>query len=152
MPVTLEYSITAKCTPEQAWKKFGALEQWAWWNRVVGKTQWLEGQPWAQGSRFLLQLVRPRSVTFRPVVIESAPPSRIGWRGTSLLVTGKHWFSFEPQPDGTTLLKTWEEFSGPATMFWGNKTKSDIIEMYADWLGALKAEAEKIAREELARS
>jgi hypothetical protein len=151
MAFTLEYSTVAKCRPEHIWQKFQKLEEWAWWNRVIGQARWLEGQPWQKGSRFLMELVRPRVIKFEPVITVSEPPNRICWVGKGKGVTGEHWFTFEEQPDGTTLLKTWENFSGLSSIFFGSGTKAKIVDMYKIWLDRLKEESEKIAREELAR-
>lgn len=118
MATRLEYSVTAKCKPEHVWQKFHKLEEWPWWNRVVGRAKWLSGKPWEKGSQFLMDLVYPRKISFRPTIIEAAPPNRIGWVGKTTGFTGEHWFSFEAQPDGTTLIKTWEDISGfVATLF-----------------------------------
>jgi hypothetical protein len=152
MPTRLEYSVTAKCKPEHVWQKFQKLEEWPWWNRVVGQAKWLGGKPWEKGSQFLMDLVYPRKVSFRPVILESAPPNKVGWVGKTTGFTGEHWFSFEPQADGSTLIKTWEDISGWATAFFGSGTKQSLLAMHRDWLESLKAEAEKIAREEYAKS
>jgi hypothetical protein len=152
MAFRLEYSVAARCKPDHVWQKFSRLEEWAWWNPVVGKTRWLDGQPWQKGSRFSFELMRPRHMTFKPVIIESSPPNRIGWRGTAFLFKGEHWHSFQAQPDGSTLIHTWEDFSGPVSRFLGDKQKQQLIAMYREWLEALKVESEKVAREELARS
>ncbi len=152
MAIRLEYSVTAKCKPEHVWQKFQKLEEWPWWNRVVGQVRWLSGAPWQKGSRFHLQLWYPKKMKVDPVIVESAPPNRIAWVGRGIGIKGEHWFSFEPQPDGATLLKTWEDFSGWLTLFMGDGLKKAIVSMYKDWLDALKVEAEKIAREEHARS
>ena len=152
MAIRLEYSVTAKCKPEHVWKKFEKLEEWAWWNPVIGQTRWLEGQRWQNGGRFLFELLRPRRMTFKPVIIESAPPNRIAWVGRAAGFKGEHWFSFEEQADGITAVKTWETLSGLMTLFMGSGTQSKLVKMYEQWLEALKTEAEKIAREEFARS
>ncbi len=152
MATRLEYAVTAKCKPEHVWQKFQKLEEWPWWNRVVGQARWISGQPWEKGSQFLMELVRPRKVSVRPVVLESAPPNKIAWVGKTAGFTGEHWFTFEAQPDGTTLIKTWEEMSGWATAFFGNGMKQALLNAHKDWLEALKTEAETIARQEYARS
>ncbi|HXZ79133.1 MAG TPA: SRPBCC family protein [Terriglobales bacterium] len=152
MAIKLEYSTTAKCRPEHVWQRFAKLEEWAWWNPVVGKTAWLKGEPWKNDSQFLMEIVRPVKVTFKPVIIESAPPGRIAWVGSVPGFTGKHFFDFKAQPDGNTLLHTWEEDSGLLTFLWGEGRRKSLTDMHADWLNSLKAEAEKIAREEYARS
>jgi hypothetical protein len=152
MSIHLEYSTTAKCRPEHIWRKFEDLDQWAWWNKVISRSRWLEGQPWQKGSRFEMELVRPRTMKFKPVIIESAPPNKVAWVGKASGLTGEHWFSFELQPNGTTLMKTWEDFSGLATLAFRNGTRQGIVRMYQEWFDALKFEAERIAREERAHS
>lgn len=152
MSIRLEYSTSAKCRPEHIWKKFETLDQWAWWNKVIVRAKWIEGQPWQKGSRFEMELARPKPLKFRPEIIESTPPTKIAWIGKGNGVTGQHWFSFELQPDSRTLMKTWENFSGIGTLLFGSGTRQAIVKMYEDWLGALKFEAERIAREERARS
>ncbi len=151
MAFTLEYSTVAKCRPEHVWQKFSKMEEWAWWNRVIGQARWLQGEPWQKGSRFLMELVRPKTMKFEPVITESNPPNKVCWRGNGSGLAGEHWFAFEQQPDGTTLMKTWENFSGFSAMFMGSGAKAKIVDAYKLWLDRLKEESEKIAREELAR-
>jgi hypothetical protein len=78
------------------------------------------------------------------VIIEAMPPHRLAWDGTGPLLSGENRFSFEPH-NRATLLKVTGEFSGFGTMFWGDRLKSIVAEMFAEWLNALKAEAEKAA-------
>ncbi len=151
MAVRLEYSATTKARPEHIWKAFEKLEQWAWWNPAIGKTKWTSGQPWQKGSHFDMQLERPFRKTFDCEVLD-ASPAKVGWRGAGPLFRAEHWFSFEVQTDGTTLMKTWEDFSGLATMFFGSAMKGSIVGIYKIWFERLALEAEKIAREELARA
>jgi len=152
MSFRLEYQTTAKCKPEHVWKKFEKLEQWSWWLPLIGQTKWVQGQPWQKGSRFSMELVRPVHKTLQPVILEAAPPHKLVWVGSSMGFRGEHRFAFEEQPDGSTLLKTWEDSSGFLTSLMSAKLKDDLLNMHKEWLESLKAEAEKIAREEFARS
>jgi hypothetical protein len=152
MATRLEYSVTAKCKPEHVWQKFQKLEEWPWWNRVVGQARWISGPPWQKDSQFFMELVYPRKVSFKPIILESAPPNKIGWLGRAPGFTGEHWFTFETQNDGVTLIKTWEDISGWASTFLGHGMKQTLLAMHQSWLEALKTEAEKIAREEYAKS
>lgn len=152
MALRLGYSTSAKCQPQHVWQKFEKLEEWAWWNPVIGQARWLEGERWQKGGRFLFQLMKPWVMTFKPAIIESAPPQRVAWVGTAFGFKGEHWFSFEEQHDGATLLKTWEEMSGFMTLLFSAGTRQKLLAMYREWLEALKVEAEKIARAEPAGS
>jgi hypothetical protein len=152
MSINLEYSATAKCRPEHIWKVFEKLEQWAWWNPGIGRTKWTSGEPWQKGSHFDMELERPRRLKFDCEVLEPSIPNKVGWRGKGHMTIGEHWFSFEEQPSGTTLLKTWETLSGFGSMFIGKGMQQKTLDSYKLWFERLAAEAEKIAREELARA
>ena len=109
------------------------------------------GQPWQKGSRFLLGLAKP-AMEIPVEILECAVPGKVGWVGKFYGIRAEHWFSFEPQADGMTLMKTWEDFTGPGTIFLGASRRRANMKLYADWFDALKFEAERIAREEKARS
>src|SRR3954464_6808149 len=98
----LEFQTTARCTPEQVWKVFADLERWSQWNPVIGKSHWLAGNSWQLGNRFLMEIVRPRRMTFKLVIMECTPPNRVAWTGKVPGFTGTHWHEFIAQPDGTT--------------------------------------------------
>jgi len=150
MAINLEYSATAKCRPEHIWKVFEKLEQWAWWNPAIGRTKWTSGQPWQKGSHFQMELERPKRLNFDCEVLD-ASPAKVGWRGKGSMVTGEHWFSFEANGDGTAM-KTWETLSGFGSAFIGKGMREKTVDVYKVWLERLAAEAEKIAREEMARA
>ncbi len=152
MAFTLEYSTVAKCRPEHIWKFFSNMEQWAWWNRVVGPCRWLNGQPWEKGSRFHLLLEKPRRMKVECAILACDPPGKVGWVGGGFGWKGERWFSFDAQPDGTTLMKQWENLSGFGTMLAGEGMKKQALAAYQAWFEALKFEAERLAREEKARS
>ena len=151
MSIRLEYATTAKCRPEQLWKVFQKMEQWAWWNPCVTRSKWTSGQAWEKGSHFRMELERPRRMAFDCEVLE-ASPNKVAWRGKGGTVTGEHWFSFEENGDGTTKMKTWETLTGFGTLFLGKGMQEKTVDVYKVWLERLAAEAEKVAREELARA
>ena len=151
MSIKLGYEATAKCRPEHIWKVFQKLEQWAWWNPSVARSKWTSGQPWQKGSHFLMELERPRRMAFDCEVLEGSE-STVAWRGKGNMVTGEHWFSFEQNGDGTTVMKTWETLSGFGAMFIGKGMQEKTVEVYKVWFERLAAEAEKLAREEMAKA
>lgn len=151
MSVKLEHSVTAKCKPEHAWQKFQKLDEWSWWNRAVGASKWIDGQPWQPGSRFQLELAYPKKMTFKSVITESAAPQSIAWKGEGGGIAGTMRFRFEPA-EGGTVLKSEADFSGWKTMLGAGGIQDALRKSFEEWLSALKTEAEKIAREELARS
>jgi hypothetical protein len=148
--VKVEASVVCRCHAEYVWQKFQDLGNWAWWNPAVGGARWLAGEPWTPGSRMRLELVRLK-LTFEPVVIECAPLKLIHWQGNSLRCSGEQHFIFDPQPDGTTVLRAMLRLTG-ATPFLIPGIKQEAEKTIDIWLESLKTESEKLAREEAARS
>ncbi len=144
----LEYSTVANCKPEHIWQAFQHVEEWPNWSSVLSNTHWLEGEPWATGSKFQMQILQPIPVTFRPEIMECAPPGFVHWIGKTTAITAEQWFSFETQPNGTTLIKTWQEFSGPASFMFGESVRMAITNIYVDLFRSLKEAAEKRAHAE----
>ncbi len=151
MSVNVQHSVTAKCKPEHVWQKFQKMEEWPWWNRVVGAAKWAQGQPWQPGSRFALELAYPKRHTLKGAVTESSAPQAIAWKIEASGMSGTMRFGFESASPNTTLSAQCE-LSGWKTALSGGSLQHDFQKAFEEWLGALKAEAEKIAREELARS
>jgi len=148
MSVKVERSVAARCTPEHAWRKFQKIEEWPWWNRVVGQAKWVSGQPWQPGSEFALEIVYPKRMSLKPAVTENAAPESVAWRGDGASMR----FRFQAQADGATLLGADAEFSGLKAILSGGAIGAAMQRSLEEWLTALKIEAEKIAREEHARS
>ena len=146
-----EYSTKAKCKPEHVWQVFADINRWAEWNPVISRAEWISGSPWQLGSRFLMDIIQPRKIRFQPVITESGPPHRVAWTGKAFGFKGTHWHEFTIQPDGTTLIKTWEQMSGFLTWFIGPGMKRRLMNMYAVWISSLAAESEKVANPELAK-
>lgn len=148
----LEYQTIANCNPDQVWQVFADLNRWSQWNPVIGQSYWISGEPWKLGSKFFMEILQPRRMTFKPVINEISAPNRVAWTGKSPGFKGTHWHEFIEQPDGTTLIKTWEEFSGFGTLFLGISMRRQLLDMYAVWINALGREAEMIANSSKARS
>ena len=152
MSVKVEHSVVAKCKPEHAWQKFSTMTEWPWWNRAVGSAKWTGGQPWQPGSRFHLEIAYPKTMAFQCVVTEAGTPRNMAWSAAGSGLSGKMQFGFEPQADGNTGLRAQAEFSGWKAAFGGGALRQAIEKAMQEWLEALKTEAEKIAREEFAKS
>lgn len=141
----LEYSTVANCKPEYIWRAFQHVEQWPAWSSVIANTKWTEGEPWKPGSKFQMQILQPIPVMFRPEVVECREPDFAHWIAKTTALTAEQWFSFEAQPDGTTVMKTLQDFSGPASFMFGESVRTAITNIYVDLFRSLKEEAEKRA-------
>jgi len=152
MSVKVEHSVTAKCKPEHAWQKFERMEEWPWWNRVIGSGKWTSGKAWQSGSRFALELAYPKKFSLNCTVTDNAVPQGITWKADGGGMSGVMWFRFEPQGDGATVLRGDAEFSGWKTAIGAPGIQDAFRKVFTERLDALKTEAEKISRETYARS
>jgi hypothetical protein len=142
--ITLQNSLSTSASPEILWRHFSDITQWpATVPSVVGAAKWESGEPWKQGSRFSMKLLKPMPVYFSPEVLDATRPNSAHWiaRGTS--VTAEQWFSFHAQPDGTTTISARQTFDGPMTFMFGESIQKQITAMYDEWLNILKTQAEK---------
>ncbi|MCU1285492.1 MAG: hypothetical protein JWO13_1842 [Acidobacteriales bacterium] len=146
MSIKLDYSTTAKCGVESVWQAFSEVERWPEWSNLFSGATWIEGEPWARGSKLLLEVAQP-SAKVKAAVSEVAAPQQAIWTGSVMGVTITHSFKFIPQADETTLMQSNIELSGPATFFINNDMKKKGLEQFAQWFEAMKSQAEKVAAE-----
>jgi len=142
MAVRMEYETTAQCSPEKIWERFSDVQSWKRWNPSIGGVRWVAGEPWKQGSRLAMDVVQPRPITLESEVLAVEAPRLLTLKGKAMGVTAEHTFSFEPQPDGTTRMRTWQVLTGAATMFISNQMKKTATDVFAQWFEAMRTEAE----------
>ncbi len=152
MAVLVEAATVAKCRPQHVWEKFRELHAWPWWNQLIGEAKWLAGNPWEEGSQLELEIVRPRRIHMEAAVVEVSAPNLVHWSGRIMGVHGEQWFWFQSDGDGMTHLKSRQELTGAMTIFLTESGRKGVETVLQNWLEALKLEAEKLAREEAARS
>jgi len=79
-----------------AWQKFSQLHNWPKWSKSILDTQWLEGKPWEEGSRFQLyhHSLLGRSTTNAQIRM-SIPGNTVVWesRQPGILVVNSVRFS-----------------------------------------------------------
>ena len=110
----VEYSVTARATPEELWGAFSNL------SRLLGRgiyseANWTEGEPWQTGSRLRYVVERPLRATVSGVVTLSEPPSKISLLNHSLGITAEQVVTFTRLNPGTTRVVMSMEFVGEST-------------------------------------
>jgi hypothetical protein len=149
MSIRMESTAVANCGAKDVWRVFENTAAWPSWNRVIGLAEWALGEPWKPESKLKIRIVNPIEFSLEPSVKSCEPPSWVHLAGGGMGTKGELAFSFEPQADGTTLLRARSEVGGPGTLLVGNRMKADIKRVFDVWLDSLKAEAERAARENL---
>jgi hypothetical protein len=149
MSLKLEYATIARCGPQHVWRVFQEIEQWPRWDpAAIRSARWVSGTPWTKGSRFEISVIKPMSYTISPEILEVEPPIYLHWRGKGSGVTGEQFFIFKSLPDGTTELRTLQEYSGAPILFLGNKLRQPILDGIAHMFRMIREEAEALAASE----
>jgi hypothetical protein len=150
MSLKLEYAGIARCQSQYVWRVFQEIEQWPRWDpAAIRSARWVSGNPWTKGSRFEISVIRPMPYIITPEILEIEPPIYLHWRGKGSGVTGEQFFIFKPLPDGTTEMRTLQEYSGVPIPFFGNKIRQAILDGNAHLFRIIAEEAEALAASEV---
>jgi Polyketide cyclase / dehydrase and lipid transport len=97
----IEYSVTARTTPEKLWEAFSDLDRLL--NRgVYSEATWTEGNPWQKGSRLRYGVVQPRPAAITAVVTLAEPPHRVTLLNHALGITAEQVVTFTQAGNGLT--------------------------------------------------
>lgn len=107
----IEYSVTARTSPEQLWEAFCDLNRLL--NRgIYREATWIEGLPWQLGSRVRYTVEKPLPAVISSVVTSIDRPRRISIINHSLGITADQIVTFTTFPSGTTRVTMVMEFVG----------------------------------------
>jgi hypothetical protein len=110
----IEYSVTARTTPQQLWEAFCDLTRLL--NRgIYREATWTEGVPWQLGSRVRYTVEKPLAAVISSVVTSIDPPRRISIINHSLGITADQIVTFNSFPSGNTRVTMVMEFVGDSS-------------------------------------
>jgi hypothetical protein len=144
MSIRLEHSTVAKCNVESAWQALTEVDRWPEWSTLFSRATWIGGPEWEKGSVLLLEVAQPPAKV-RAEVLDVTAPNRVTWVGSVMGVTIKHNFNFTAQADGSTLMQSDIDLSGPATFFISEEMKKKGFAAFIGWFDAMRVQAEKVA-------
>jgi hypothetical protein len=121
----IEYSVTARTSPDQLWEAFCDLNRLL--NRgVYREATWIEGLPWQLGSRVRYTVEKPLPAVISSVVTSIDPPRRISIINHSLGITADQIVTFNTFPSGNTRVTMIMEFVGDSSEF-APETVAEVI-------------------------
>lgn len=122
----IEYSVTARTSPEHLWDAFCDLNRLL--NRgVYREATWIEGLPWQLGSRVRYTVEKPLPAVISSVVTSIDPPRRISIINHSLGITADQIVTFNTFPSGNTRVTMIMEFVGDSSEF-APETVAEVID------------------------
>jgi uncharacterized protein YndB with AHSA1/START domain len=142
--IVIRESLRIAAPPERVWRVFTAIERWREWNTAVRSARFRTGEPWQAGATIEFT-VKPswKQLRIRAEITDVQPHKSVTWAGSGAGIAGVHTFAFQPDGDGT-LATTVEVFTGPGLGLMGLvMPQHKLRALFATWLAALKAEAER---------
>jgi hypothetical protein len=107
----IEYSVTARTTPDKLWEAFCDLTRLLDRGLYV-EAAWTSGKPWNTGSRLRYVLKKPVPATVSGVVTLAEPPYRLSIINHALGITADQVVSFAQLPKGISRVTMTMEFVG----------------------------------------
>jgi hypothetical protein len=89
----VEYSVTARASPEQLWEAFRDLDRLLG-RGIYSEAIWTEGIPWQTGSRLRYVVTQPLEASVSAVVTLSEPPFKVGLLNHALGITAQQLVTF----------------------------------------------------------
>jgi hypothetical protein len=107
----IEYSVTARTSPEKLWEAFCDLSRLL--NRgLYTEATWTSGEPWQTGSRLRYIMEKPVPATVAAVVTLAEPPHRVSIINHALGITADQLVTFRTAANGLTRVTMTMEFVG----------------------------------------
>lgn len=115
---TMRADVAIHASPERVWSILTDFGRYSEWNPFFTKAV---GQPVKDASlEVSMQPVGKGAQSFSPKVLEVTPNRRLVWRGRLIMpgvFDGTHYFTIEPQCDGSVRFVQVEEFGGMLVPF-----------------------------------
>jgi hypothetical protein len=139
----VSYSVETLADPELAWRVFADWTRWHEYSDWLGEIKWTAGEPWQQGSRMEIAIVKPIHAHVHRAIQVCVPAKRIAWIDHMLGTTFEEWIYFEPLADRGTRVHTWSEFTGILTVVAGRPLKRVVQEFFQTWYDNYAAECDR---------
>jgi len=140
--VRVEYTRYTKADCGMAWRIFSDVNRWYRFSSAYLNIQW-KGEPWSQGSRLQIDIIRPVVAKQDRVITICTPPRCVAWINHVLGYTMEQWVLFDPAANGGTRVSTWLEITG--SDFHGRDTGKMIQRILQDWFVNFCAECDRLA-------
>ena len=139
-----EYSVTTMASPKVAWLVFSDWKRWPQFSELYQDIRWTKGEPWQEGSRLSIKASAPIGVTLDHVITLCVQAKKVAWIDHALGITMEQWVFFDPVP-GSTLVRTWAEFTGIIPLVVGRRMKEVLLEFTRTWYNHYAAECNRVA-------
>jgi ligand-binding SRPBCC domain-containing protein len=138
----IEYSSVANCPPERIWNAFVQTEQWPRYSDHIQSVGWIEGAPWQQGSKLVIEIKQPPA-RLKATAAEVSPPYRFTSTASMMGIVVKHHLEFIAEGPGT-LIRSSIDVSGPAAFFINDAMKQKGLQQFEAFMQAVKAKCETL--------
>ncbi len=129
--------------PEKVWEQFSDVDSWPSWIPTFRGAQWVDGEPWSDGSRLRMTMgVGPATLGVDVTIANVDLPHSIAWTGRRFGVTSVHTWTFTKDRDGTIMTSD-EVFDGPPPQLLGVTGLRPMISRITEsWMDSLQKRVE----------
>jgi hypothetical protein len=139
----VSYAVETQANGELAWEVFADWKRWPEYSDWIGEIRWTAGEPWQQGSRMEINIVKPVHAHASRVLQVCVPGKRVAWIDHLMGTTFEQWTYFEPLPNYRTRVHMWAEFTGILTVVAGQPLKRVVQEFLQTWYDNYAAECDR---------
>lgn len=141
-PAYVTGDIDIDASAEVVWDTLTDLDSWPRW--MPGVKSMATHGPFAVGSTFEWR-AGPGTIKFE--IVEAERPSSGAWKGRTMGIEAVHVWNIEPRGPSSTHVHTEESWAGLLPRLLRKTTRKSLQKALDEGLPALKAEAERRARQ-----
>ena len=143
MALVVKHFNRIAALPEKVWEQFADVDSWPSWIPTFRGAQWVEGEPWKDGSRLRMTMgVGPATLGVDVTIANVDLPHSIAWTGRRFGVTSVHTWTFTADRDGTIMTSD-EVFDGPPPQLLGVTGLRPMISRITEsWMDSLQKRVE----------
>jgi hypothetical protein len=140
-----QYSVFTKAEPGLCWDVFSDCSRWNSFANIYGDIEWVEGVPWAPGSRLEIEVCRPFETRIEHVITSCVPGKRVGWIDHAMGAAMAQWVSFDGAPAGGTRIHTWGDLVHSGREIAGRSAEELITGFTKVWYENFRTICDQIA-------
>jgi len=138
------HTAMTRADPALAWKIFVDSLRWNEFTDLYGRLTWIEGKPWAVGSRLRMELLRPARIIINRLITLSRPGEQIAWIDHSRRSTVEQWVTFAVESDGRTAVHILSQVVGAQPKVAGQSFTEFLKANVSRWFDAFCVECDRV--------
>jgi Polyketide cyclase / dehydrase and lipid transport len=129
---SFSYQVITRATPKLAWEVFSNWRRWQTFSSAYGSLEWVQGEPWAVGSRLRIEILRPIYADVDHVITACEPGRSVAWIDNVLGAVLEQWVAFEELPSGGTSVTVSVNIAGGDLVKVGDQDPEKLVREFTE--------------------